>query len=145
MAAAPLAPPLGTQAKPLDPVTAAGELRNWQARVAPAIARTWGVDVLGVHLAGHDWMLNFRYRVVDPDKARVLLDRKVTPYLVDEASGARLAVPAMENVGEMRQTTRADAGREYFVMFGNANQIVRRGSKVDVVIGAFHADGIIVE
>jgi len=54
-------------------------------------------------------------------------------------------VPAMENIGELRQTKDAIAGREYFVMFGNGNRIVRRGGAVDVVIGNFHADGLIVE
>jgi len=124
---------------------AAAQMRNWQMRTGQLIRRTWGVEVLGVHLASHDWMLNFRYRVVDPAKAKALLDRKSTAYLVDEASGARLAVPAMENIGELRQATGAEAGRSYYLMFGNGNQVVRRGSRVDVVIGGFHADGLIVE
>lgn len=130
---------------PLDPPAAAAAVRNWQMRAGQLIRRTWGVEVRGVHLTSSNWMLSFRYRVVEPEKARVLLDQKSTAYLVDEASGARLAVPAMENIGELRQATQAQAGREYFIMFGNANQLVRRGSRVDVAIGAFHADGLIVE
>ena len=90
-------------------------------------------------------MLTFRYKVLDAEKAKVLLDAKSTAYLVDEVSGARMAVPAMENIGELRQSKDAVTGREYFIMFGNGSRIVQRGSKVDVVIGNFHADGIIVE
>ena len=136
--------PAGANA-PLDAASAAAAVRNWQMRVAPGIERTWGVDVIDVRLTSSNWMLKFRYRVVDPAKSRVLLDAKSTAYLVDEASGARLAVPAMENIGELRQATQGTAGRQYFIMFGNGGQIVRKGSRVDVVIGAFHADGMIVE
>jgi hypothetical protein len=135
----------GTHAPPMDPTVASMEMRNWHARNGQLVRRTWGVEVLGVRLTSSDWMLNFRYKVEDADKARVLLDAKATAYLVDESSGARLSVPAMENIGDLRQTSRAKAGREYYIMFGNANQVVRKGSKVDVVIGAFHADGLVVQ
>jgi len=135
----------GTHAAPMDAPTASMEMRNWHMRSGQLVRRTWGVEVLGVRLTSSNWMLNFRYKVEDADKARVLLDAKSTAYLIDESSGARLAVPAMENIGDLRQTSRAKAGREYYIMFGNANQIVRKGSRVDVVIGAFHADGLVVE
>jgi hypothetical protein len=135
----------GTHAAPLDASAGAAELRNWHMRTGELLKRSWGVEVLGVRLATSAWMLTFRYKVMDADKAKVLLDPKSTAYLVDQASGARLAVPAMENVGELRQTKGAIEGHEYFMMFGNGNQIVHRGSKVDVVIGNFHADGLIVE
>jgi hypothetical protein len=127
------------------PPLAAAESRNWHMRTGELLKRTWGVEVLSVRLAAGSWMLTFRYKILDPGKATVLLDAKSTAYLVDEATGARLSVPAMENIGELRQTKEAITGREYFMMFGNANQLVRRGSKVDVVIGNFHADGLIVE
>jgi hypothetical protein len=135
----------GTHAAPMDVPTASMEMRNWHMRSGQLVRRTWGVVVMGVRLTSSNWMLSFRYKVEDADKARVLLDAKSTAYLVDESSGARLAVPAMENIGDLRQTSRAKAGREYYIMFGNANQIVRKGSRVDVVIGAFHADGLVVE
>jgi hypothetical protein len=128
-----------------DPATAAAEARNWHVRTGELLKRQWGVDVRGVRLATSGWMLTFRYRVLDLDKAKVLFDPKSTAYLVDEASGARLAVPAMENIGELRQTKNAEAGREYYIMFGNGSRVVQPGSRVDVVIGSFHADGIVVE
>jgi len=144
--AAPATPAVSAVAPaPLGPQEAAEAMRNWQMRTGELLKRNWGVEVLGVRLASHDWMLNFRYRVIDPVKAKPLLDRKVVPYLVDQASGARMAVPAMENIGELRQVTEAEAGRQYFLTFGNGGQIVHHGSRVDVVIGGFHAEGMIVE
>jgi hypothetical protein len=132
-------------AAPLDPATAAAEARNWHMRTGELLKRQWGVEVRGVRLATSGWMLTFRYKVLDLDKAKALFDPKSAPYIVDEASGARLAVPAMENIGELRQTMNAAAGREYYIMFGNGSRVVRPGCRVDVVIGAFHAEGIVVE
>jgi len=129
----------------VDPADVANARRNWEMRAGQLVRRTWGVEVLGVRLASHDWMLQFKYRVVDPEKSKPLLDRHSVAYLVDETSGARLAVPAMENIGDLRQSTTPEANRVYFMNFGNANQIVRHGSKVDVVIGGFHAEGLVVD
>jgi hypothetical protein len=123
----------------------ADEMRNWAAANGTYLKRTWGVDVVGVRLLSSEWMLEFKYRVLDPDKAAPLLDQHAKPYLVDDVSGARLAVPAMENVGELRQHTTPDANRIYFMIFGNADKIVPRGGHVSVVIGQFQASGLPVQ
>ena len=121
------------------------EMQSWAAANGPYLRRTWGVDVVGVRLVSSDWMLQFKYKVIDPVKAAPLLDLHVKPYLVDEASGARLAVPAMENVGELRQHTDPDPNRIYFMIFGNADKIVPRGGRVSVVIGQFQASSLPVQ
>jgi hypothetical protein len=123
----------------------ADEMRSWAAANGTYLKRTWGVDVVGVRLVSSGWMLEFKYRVLDPDKAAPLLDQHAKPYIVDDASGARLAVPAMENVGELRQHTTPAANRVYFMIFGNASQVVARGGHVSVVIGQFQAPGIPVQ
>ena len=96
-------------------------------------------------LPASEWMIEFKYRVTDSTKARGLLSHKAKPYLADRLSGAKLAVPAMENVGELRQAAEPEVGRDYFILFGNANKIVRRGNLVDIEIGGFRAEGITVE
>jgi hypothetical protein len=117
----------------------------WRVRRGPYFESKWGIDIVGVKLVSSGWMLQFKYRVTDPQKAGALLDSQTKPYLIDGASGARLAVPALENVGELRQATAPQAGRTYFVMFGNANQVVKRGNRVRIEIGSFLAEDLIVE
>jgi hypothetical protein len=91
-------------------------------------------------------MLDFRYRVLDPEKAAPLFDRAVKPYLIDEATGSTLLVPAPPKVGPLRQTTRAPtAGRIYFMMFANPGKFIQAGQKVTVVIGEFRAEHLTVE
>ncbi len=125
-----------------DPIAAA---HVWRVRQNAVVERSWGVEVIGVRLTASEWMLEFKYRVTDPEKARELLAHDAKPCLTDRQSGAKLAVPAMENVGELRQTAAPAIGRDYFILFGNANKIVRRGNLVDIEISGFHADGVTVE
>jgi hypothetical protein len=117
----------------------------WHAQHATLFERTWGVDVVGVRRISSGQMLRFSYRILDPVKAKPLQAKEVKPYLTDEATGTRLAVPALENVGELRQTAAPEAGRTYFMIFGNPGGLVKSGSPVDVVIGGFHAEGLIVD
>ena len=121
------------------------EALAWRVHRGLNFERMWGIEILGVRLVSSDWMLQFKYRVTDPQKAQDLLSRHAKPYLVDQASGATLAVPAMENIGELRQVSAPEEGRTYYIIFGNANKIVRRGNRVSIAIGSFHADEMIVE
>lgn len=107
--------------------------------------RNWGVDIVGVHPVSSGQMLAFRYRVLDATKAKALFDPTVKPYLIDEATGTRLAVPAMENVGELRQDATPEADRIYFTIFGNPGKLVKPGARVSIIIGSFHIDGLIVD
>lgn len=106
----------------------------------------WGVEITGIRLSAADYMLDFRYRVVDPNKAAPLLSRRAKPYLIDEASGAKLIVPAPPKVGSLRQkSSQPRADKIYFVIFSNPGRLVKRGNKVTVVIGDFKAENLVVE
>ena len=56
---------------------------DWHARRGPYFQRNWGVDIVGVRRVSSGLMLRFDYRVLDPEKAAVLADRKARPYLID--------------------------------------------------------------
>lgn len=129
--------------KPANSV--ASSSRDWRSRNAGFYKRNWGVDIIGVKPVSSGYMLAFRYRVIDPEKAKLLNDRRSRAYLRDEASGTVLAVPAMENVGELRTGSKPEADRAYFMIFGNPGKLVKSGSRVSVVAGAMHIDNLIVD
>ncbi len=106
--------------------------------------RVWGIDILGVKPVSSGMLVRFSYRVVDANLAQALNDERASAVLIDDLTGAQLVVPQMENVGKLRQTTPPENGREYWVLFSNKGNYVRPGSRVDVVIGKFHAGGLIV-
>lgn len=107
--------------------------------------RRWGVDVVGVRRVASGSMLRFDYRVLDPERAAALTDRQARPYLVDEATRTALAVPALENVGELRQVAPLQRGRTYFTLFGNPGGLVKRGGRVTLVVGNVRAEGLVVQ
>lgn len=118
---------------------------DWRMRRGLYYKRNWGVEIIGVKPGNSGYMLVFRYRILDPEKAKILNDKQATAYLIDEATGIRLAVPSLENVGEMRTGAPPESGRTYFMMFGNPGKLVKSGSRVSVVVGNFHVDGLIVD
>jgi hypothetical protein len=120
-------------------------VRDFNPRQGQRFKRNWGVDIEGVRTASSGYMLVFRYRVLDAEKAKSLNDKATRPYLIDEATGIRMAVPAMENVGELRQSSEPEVGRSYYIVFGNPGRTVRPGNRVSVVIGGFQVDGIVVK
>lgn len=90
-------------------------------------------------------MIRFRYRVLDADKAKVLNDKRFEPSLIDPQAGVTLVVPSMENVGQLRQSAPPEEGKVYWMVFSNKGRLVKRGHHVNVVIGSFHADGLVVD
>ena len=60
--------------------------------------------------------------------------------------GVQLVVPSMEKVGQLRQAPRElVAGQSYWMAFSNSGRILKRGDRVDIVIGNFHANGLMIE
>lgn len=105
----------------------------------------WGVDSLSVKWAESGEVIRFSYRVLHADKAKPLNDKKNEPLLVDPQAGVKLIVPSLEKVGQLRQASPPEAGRSYWMAFSNKGRIVKRGDRVDVVIGKFRAEGLVVD
>jgi hypothetical protein len=105
----------------------------------------WGVDTLEVKWGESGEVIRFSYRVLDADKAKILNDKKFEPSLIDPQAGVKLVVPSMENVGQLRQSAAPENGKSYWMVFSNKGRLVKRGDHVAVVIGAFHADGLVVD
>jgi hypothetical protein len=105
----------------------------------------WGVEGLSVKAVESGALIRFSYRVLDPGKAGILNDKKVDAFLVAPALGVRLSIPSLEKVGQLRQGATEEAGKSYWMAFSNPRRTVKRGDRVNIVIGQFHADGLVVE
>lgn len=90
-------------------------------------------------------LMRFEWRVLDPAKAAPLNDKKVAPALIDPQAGVKLVVPEVANVGMLRQTSTPIEGRIYWMAFSNTGRRVKPGDRVDIVIGQFRAQGLLVE
>jgi hypothetical protein len=105
----------------------------------------WGVDSLSVKAVESGEVIRFTYRVLDADKAKALNDKKSEPFLIDPKAQVKLVVPSLEKVGQLRQSSTPQAGRSYWMAFSNKGRLVKRGDRVNVVIGQFRAEGLVVD
>ena len=105
----------------------------------------WGIDSLTVKWTESGEVIRFSYRVLAADKAKVLNEKKNEPSLIDPQRGVKLVVPSLEKVGQLRQTATPEAGKVYWMAFSNKGRFVKRGDRVDVVIGSFRAEGLVVD
>ncbi len=105
----------------------------------------WGVDELAVKWTESGEVIKFTYQVLDPQKAKTLNNKRFEPSLIDPQAGVKLVVPSLEKVGQLRQSSTPEAGKSYWMAFSNKGRHVKRGDHVSVVIGKFHADGLVVD
>jgi len=127
------------------PVWQGSQLNRLSQRAEMYYQGAWGVDELHVKVAESGQIIRFNYRVLDPQKATVLNDKKAEPELFDPQGGVKLVVPQMEKVGKLRQSSTPKAGMTYWMAFSNPTLAVKRGHRVDVVIGSFRATNLVVE
>lgn len=144
---APTAPPAPTHAA-VKPVPAT--VRTNLAKQVPMRAHiyyegVWGIDSLTVKYTESGEIIRFSYRVIDPEKAATLNDKKAEPSLIDPQAGVKLVVPQMEKIGKLRQSSTPIAGKSYWMAFSNSGRRVRPGDRVDLEIGTFRAQGLVVE
>ena len=108
-----------------------------------SLVEQWGVEVVAVRLTGAGYMLDFRYKVNDAEKAAELFERANKPALIHNETGAKLEVPRPAKTGPLRPTNPPEEGRTYFILFSNPG-VVQPGDEVTVKIGDFEA-AVVVE
>ena len=120
---------------------------NISAETAKELAENWGVEVLGMRLTAANMMLDFRFHVIDAEKALTLFDHRIKPYIIADRSQIKLPVPMAAKVGAFRPTNRGKnitSGRNYYMIFGNPDRHVKQGETVTVVIGDFTVESLLV-
>ena len=121
------------------------QTNRFSRRASIYYGQIWGVDSLSVKAAESGEIIRFAYRVLDPNRAQALNDKKSEPSLIDPRAGVKLVVPTLEKVGQLRNSGTPEAGKAYWMAFSNKGRLVKRGDRVSVVIGQFRADGLVVE
>lgn len=105
----------------------------------------WGIELVAMRSTAAGHMVDFRYRVLDAEKAAPLFKRQIKPYLIHQSSGKALGVPNTAKIGSLRNSNTPQNGRTYWMFFGNHHKLVQKGDKVTVAIGEFRATDIEVE
>jgi hypothetical protein len=132
-------------AKPVPATVSTGLAKKVPMQAHKYYEGVWGVDSLTVKYTESGEIIRFSYRVLDAEKAATLNDKKTEPSLSDPQAGVKLVVPQMEKIGQLRQSSTPIAGKSYWMAFSNSGRRVKPGHRVDVQIGNFHAEGLLVE
>jgi len=119
--------------------TQTGPVLDTKSAMAGRLVDKLGIKVSGLRLSSAGYMLDFRYRVIDPEKAAPLMDFKVKPFMLVESTGARLDVPDTPKLGLLRQRPRNNSvavkDHDYFIMFSNLGRRLKPGDEVSIVVG----------
>jgi hypothetical protein len=89
------------------------------------LEKRWGIRPLSIRQTADGNMLDFRYRVMDAEKASPLFHPTIKPLIIDENTGAVMAVPTVPKVGSMRSTRKPLKDRNYFMLFANPQGHIR--------------------
>lgn len=111
----------------------------------PSAAERLGIEPLALRRLAYGNLLDFRYRVVDPERARRLFETDLKPVLVERDSGLRLTVPRPAKVGPLKSYGAMEAGRIHFILFANPGRRVEPGARVVLVLGEQRIEGLVVE
>jgi hypothetical protein len=95
----------------------------------------WGIEPVHIRVTADGYMVEFRYRIMDVEKALILSDRKDFPRLQSQKSRAKLVVPYGPTVGFLKSNRKfVKLGKNYTTMFSNENRHMNVGDKVKIEI-----------
>jgi hypothetical protein len=109
------------------------------------LEQQWGIEITSLRLTAHNHMIDYRYRVLDSDKATDLSKRQIKPYLIHQKTGKVLAVPETAKLGPLRNSNIPQEGKIYWMFFGNAHNLVKADDRVTIVIGEFRVEDLVVQ
>jgi len=107
--------------------------------------REWGIEVMYVRQTAAGYMLEFRYKVVNAERAQALFQRQVKPMLIHAETGAKLIVPTPAKTGALRNSNPPKDGQTYWMFFANPGQFVKPGEHVSIEIGDFVVENLVVQ
>ena len=112
--------------------------------IAGYYERKWGVELTFVRATAAGYMIELRYKVLDPGKAAPLFVRKTKPVLTHIETGLQLAVASPAKSGPLRSSDEPLPDHTYWMLFANPHRIVKAGDRVNLQIGDFAVEGLIV-
>ena len=114
----------------------------WAGMPEDAMEAIHGIRVTRVAVTAGGGLVDLRFTVVDPVKARPLLDAHARPpRLVVEGSGVELEAPKH---GGMRGV-RLQKDAASFLLFPNARNSIRPGTRVAVVFGDVKVEPVVAQ
>ena len=113
--------------------------------LATTAEKKWGILPLSIQLTAAGQLVDYRYLVIDPAKAKAIMKQGENAYLIDQASGTRLSVSRTKSGPPSQTRIKPIAGKIYPILFTNTANVIKKGSKVTLVIGELRLEDIVVK
>lgn len=106
------------------------------------MAARYGIKVSLVAVTGAGGIVDFRYQVVDPEKATPLIhEEEFLPILVNEETGATIGMTTPPH----HHATELELGGTYFFLMANANNAIKPGDTVTVVVADTRIENFVTQ
>lgn len=106
------------------------------SRQANRLKKKFGIEIMSLRLSSAGYMVDFRYRILDTEKSKYLMQEDLQPYIIDPETSRKFFVPSHPKVGSMRAiSSEPKQGRSYFIMFANTDRLLKTGKKITIVLG----------
>ena len=105
-----------------------------------------GVEIVAIHLSAAGSLVDLRYRVIDVEAAKLLMQASTPTVLIDPRTGAEGQVPVDEKVGALKQNAnRVRPGQVLAVLFGNPEKALKKGDQVVIRLGGYEIAGLAIQ
>jgi len=109
--------------------------------ISSAIEDKWGIRATQIGVTADGGLVDFRFMVLDPDKALAMLqDVNKLPVLIAEDGGTTVNSAAM-----MAQKHNLAPGRTYFLLYRNTGGAIKPGGAVTVNCGDLQLEHVIAK
>lgn len=125
------------QSTPISTSTARVPIKGTASR--ERFTELTGLEVLWVASSGAGGIVDLRYRVVDEKKAVSHKSHQSVPAIIDSATGRTLTTQWM---GHAHPPDSFSDDRNYWMLFLNPNELVKRGDRVAVRLGHARLTGV---
>ena len=107
---------------------------------AEVVEAQWGIRIEHIGVSADGGLIDFRFVVVDPDKAAPLLSVENRPRLFVEDSGAMV-----DSLMHPPHSNEPAPGQSHFLLYNNTGGAIRRGTSVSVLLGDLRLEGVIAK
>lgn len=111
------------------------------------LEKKFGIKAVSLHISGAGRFLDFRYKVIDAEKAKPLFNTTIKPYIFDPSIRMAVAMPEDTKLGALRASVKNPpvSGKQYYVLFENPLGAIKTGKRVTVAIGDFKINNFRVD
>jgi hypothetical protein len=120
-------------------VTHANQLPGVIASQA-AFEEKWGIHISHIAVVADGGLIDFRFQVIDPDKASPVMEVETRPHLYVESTGQEVS-----SLYHIMHNHAIQAGESHYLIFNNENGAIRSGTSVSVVLGDMRLEHIIAQ